>query len=157
MSEFDIADLAADATPLADACAVSCARLERAACSMCGKTIILDWRRWPFCSDRCSGTAMEYAHNILRQAGWTEDETSHSKSPPVSLYRHFDQDGALLYVGISLNAVSCLSAHRRSPWSNRIARIEVESHPTREAALAAELAAIRNEKPLHNIVGRVAA
>jgi hypothetical protein len=69
-----------------------------------------------------------------------------------------DEQASLLYVGVSLNAVARLSAHNRdSHWFNRIARVEVERHPTREAALAAELEAIRTEKPLHNIAGRVAA
>lgn len=69
------------------------------------------------------------------------------------LYRHFDADGRLLYVGISLSAVARLSQHANgSHWSKAITRVEVETHPSRDAALAAERAAILAEKPLHNVV-----
>ena len=76
----------------------------------------------------------------------------------ASLYRHFDRDGRLLYIGISLNAIARLAEHRdTSHWFSQIARVEIEPYPTRKAALAAELEAIRTENPLYNIVGRVAA
>ena len=74
---------------------------------------------------------------------------------PTALYRHFDSDGRLLYVGISLSAIIRLAEHRASPWFDDIAHVEIEHRSTRKAALAAERAAIRNEKPLHNIVGQV--
>ena len=88
---------------------------------------------------------------------WVEAREK-EQAEPTNLYRHFAGDGRLLYVGISLNAIIRLAAHRtRSSWFDEIVRVEVERHPTRQAALAAELAAIRNEKPLHNILGRAAA
>jgi hypothetical protein len=68
------------------------------------------------------------------------------------LYRHFDKDGALLYIGVSLSAVERLSAHNRTArWADQIARVEIERFPTRTSVLAAEEAAIKTEKPLHNI------
>lgn len=75
---------------------------------------------------------------------------------PTALYRHFDGQGCLLYVGVSLNALQRLSEHRYSYWIDRVARVDIERFPSREAALAAEREAIRIEKPLHNIAGRVA-
>jgi predicted GIY-YIG superfamily endonuclease len=76
----------------------------------------------------------------------------------TALYRHFDSDGRLLYVGISLNVVARLSEHcKTSHWFGSITRIDVERFRSRQAALAAERKAIRTEKPLHNIAGRVAA
>lgn len=70
----------------------------------------------------------------------------------TALYRHFDGAGELLYVGISLNAVSRLAQHRlEANWFDEIARIDIEWHPTREAAEAAERAAIKAEYPRHNI------
>lgn len=69
----------------------------------------------------------------------------------TALYRHFDATGALLYVGISLNAVSRLAQHRMtSAWFDQIARIEIEWHPTRTVACNAERLAIQTENPLHN-------
>jgi hypothetical protein len=71
----------------------------------------------------------------------------------TNLYRHFDADGALLYVGISFSAVTRLKAHMNSSdWACDIAPVTIETHPTREAALEAEKAAIRRERPAHNKV-----
>jgi len=67
------------------------------------------------------------------------------------LYRHFDKDGLLLYVGISLSAIERLRSHRRyAVWYRDIATIAVERFPTRWEALLAERVAIEDEKPLHN-------
>lgn len=68
----------------------------------------------------------------------------------VYLYRHFDAAGQLLYVGISLNHVARLSQHKKAPWVDRIARVEIEAHPSRADALKAEAAAIVAEKPAFN-------
>jgi excisionase family DNA binding protein len=68
----------------------------------------------------------------------------------VYLYRHFDRTGKLLYVGISLNHVARLSQHKKAPWVERIARVEIEEHPSRADALDAEKAAIRSEAPEFN-------
>jgi predicted GIY-YIG superfamily endonuclease len=70
----------------------------------------------------------------------------------VKLYRHFNSDGVLLYVGISINAVLRLSQHRQmSHWYDEIANITLESFETRAEALKAETHAIQNEKPKYNI------
>lgn len=70
----------------------------------------------------------------------------------TALYRHFDATGALLYIGISLNAVARLAQHRRDAhWFASIARIDVQWHPSRSEAEAAEREAIVAERPLHNI------
>lgn len=68
------------------------------------------------------------------------------------LYRHFDGDGALLYIGVSLNVVMRLAQHRdHSAWFEAIAKVTVERFPTRAKAIAAEREAIRQERPKHNI------
>ncbi len=66
------------------------------------------------------------------------------------LYRHFDAAGDLLYVGISLSAVSRLSQHKNSAWFAEIKRVEIEHYPTRDEALDMEALAIRNENPRYN-------
>ena len=68
------------------------------------------------------------------------------------LYRHFDADGHLLYVGISLQAVARLSQHRASPWFKEIARVDIERCQTREHAGFMEAIAVANEKPAYNRV-----
>jgi predicted DNA-binding transcriptional regulator AlpA/predicted GIY-YIG superfamily endonuclease len=72
----------------------------------------------------------------------------------TSLYRHFDREGRLLYVGISMNVFARLAQHRReSHWYSQITRVEIEHFDSREEVLAAEGEAIRGEKPLHDVVG----
>ena len=72
--------------------------------------------------------------------------------PPCFLYRHFDADDRLLYVGISLSALTRLSQHRENAhWFALIRRVAIELHPTRRAALEAERDAIRRERPIHNV------
>jgi hypothetical protein len=72
------------------------------------------------------------------------------------LYRHFDKDGHLLYVGVSLHTVIRLRGHRAvSGWFDDIARIEIERFSSRREALKAERRAIKKEKPPHNRIGLV--
>lgn len=70
----------------------------------------------------------------------------------TSLYRHYDADGALLYVGISLNAVYRLSQHGSADWSKYIARVDIESYHSRGEAMAAEKRAIKSESPVFNTI-----
>lgn len=73
---------------------------------------------------------------------------------PTSLYRAFDAGGNLLYVGIAKNWARRWEQHsERSPFFALVARLEIETHPTRDAALSAERAAIRAERPAHNVAG----
>jgi hypothetical protein len=70
----------------------------------------------------------------------------------TALYRHFDAQGVLLYVGISLSAVHRLEQHKRSAgWFGEIARVDVEWHETRAEALTAEAIAIAKEEPSWNV------
>lgn len=71
----------------------------------------------------------------------------------TALYRHFDADGALLYVGISLNSIKRTMQHRSGArWFEQIARITIEWLPSREEAEQAERNAIRSERPANNVV-----
>jgi excinuclease UvrABC nuclease subunit len=71
---------------------------------------------------------------------------------PTALYRHFDHEGRLLYVGISLNAVMRTKQHHtNAPWFQEITRIELTWFGSRSSAELAEERAIKTEKPLYNI------
>ncbi|SES04203.1 GIY-YIG nuclease family protein [Streptomyces qinglanensis] len=73
---------------------------------------------------------------------------------PTALYRFYDGDDALLYVGITHNVEQRFAAHAvKAPWWHEAARQTVEWYDSRAAALAAELHAIRAERPRHNIAG----
>jgi predicted GIY-YIG superfamily endonuclease len=74
------------------------------------------------------------------------------KNDSAQLYRHFDADNKLLYVGISLNTFARLSQHKdHSKWFEKIKRVEVEHFNTREEAMAQERKAIKTEMPMFNI------
>jgi hypothetical protein len=75
-------------------------------------------------------------------------------STSTALYRHFDKEGNLLYVGISKNPFIRLQIHsQRSSWIKDVANITIEWHPTRKIAEDYEDAAIKSEDPLYNIKG----
>lgn len=70
------------------------------------------------------------------------------------LYRCFDADGRLLYVGCTVNLRHRFDAHRReSWWTGMVARVRAEVYPESEARRR-ELYAIRSEGPRFNIAGR---
>lgn len=72
----------------------------------------------------------------------------------TDLYRYFDDQERLLYVGISFSAVARASQHRSDKgWWREVARMDVAHYETRSEALTAESAAIRSEKPIHNVIG----
>jgi hypothetical protein len=76
--------------------------------------------------------------------------------PVTTLYRLHDAEGRLLYVGISSSGGRRLEQHAYSKaWWHEVAAATFEEFPTREAAAAAELQAIRDENPRHNIAGRL--
>lgn len=71
----------------------------------------------------------------------------------TTLYRAFDGDGRLLYVGIAAKWTNRWSEHaRQSPFFFDVARLELSTHETRAAALEAERSAIIDESPLYNVV-----
>ena len=73
---------------------------------------------------------------------------------PTALYRLFDASGALLYVGISDNLRTRFTDHAATkPWWPQVKRKTVQWHLAREAAAAAEKAAIRDENPAYNLAG----
>jgi predicted DNA-binding transcriptional regulator AlpA len=70
----------------------------------------------------------------------------------TSLYRHFSKDKKLLYVGISLSALTRLGQHAlNAKWFNSISSVSIEHFDTLEKAIKAERAAIIQEDPQHNI------
>ena len=73
----------------------------------------------------------------------------------TALYRYFDAEGRLLYVGVSLSAIQRQMAHEASsPWYRSHASMTTEWFATRSEALEAERMAIITEKPIYNVVHR---
>ncbi|WP_179894561.1 GntR family transcriptional regulator [Streptomyces sp. f150] len=74
--------------------------------------------------------------------------------PPerTALYRLYDADEQLLYIGISNDPDFRWKAHlySRESWPKQVTRHAIEWWNTRNEAVAAEAAAIRTERPRHN-------
>lgn len=89
--------------------------------------------------------------NVARKRPPSQRWVTASQGPCV-LYRLFDADDVLLYVGISSKVYRRLNGHRRvQPWWSAVTSVRIETYPTKDAALAAEALAIRTEGPRHNI------
>jgi hypothetical protein len=71
---------------------------------------------------------------------------------PCWLYRHFDANELLLYVGIAYDTNDRRRQHeQKSRWFPLVCRETTTRFPDRTAARAAEVAAIADEQPLFNI------
>lgn len=78
------------------------------------------------------------------------------QEPPerTALYRYFNADADLLYIGISHDPDERWKVHKwgvnRMSWIRQVTRRVVEWHESRSAALKAEEEAIRAESPRYN-------
>jgi hypothetical protein len=73
----------------------------------------------------------------------------------TTLYRAYDAEDRLLYVGISDGVFDRFGQHGQgSCWAVHAVKITLERYADREAASAAELSAIRTEDPVWNSQGR---
>jgi len=72
-------------------------------------------------------------------------------TPTCYLYRHYDYQGDLLYVGLSNSPLERQRKHRDgSHWAAMVCTITIEPFAAREDAIAAEQLAIETEFPKHN-------
>ncbi|MEV4381595.1 GIY-YIG nuclease family protein [Streptosporangium sp. NPDC049644] len=71
-----------------------------------------------------------------------------------TLYRFFDQDGTLLYIGITESPLVRLDGHAATqPWWGEVRSATYEHFQSRAEAREAELNAIRSERPAFNVEG----
>lgn len=72
------------------------------------------------------------------------------------LYRYFDAENRLLYIGISSNYQARAATHsKNSAWESLAVRVELERFADRESVLAAEKRAIQTEQPIHNKIHNI--
>jgi predicted GIY-YIG superfamily endonuclease len=72
------------------------------------------------------------------------------------LYRHYDSEDNLLYVGISTNLTSRLAAHRAySEWFDKITTIKIETYKNLSELRNIEKKIILEEKPVFNILHNI--
>lgn len=68
-----------------------------------------------------------------------------------TLYRYFDAEGTLLYIGVTSRINRRMREHyESSAWFAKVTRCEFEQFPDRKSVLDAERNAILSENPLHN-------
>ena len=73
------------------------------------------------------------------------------EKPRPTVYRYFDSDGVLLYVGVTANGVTRMLVHAgQSRWWPLAASCTLEHFPNEAEAYAAEAQAIASESPLFN-------
>ncbi len=71
----------------------------------------------------------------------------------TTLYRFFDSDDRLLYVGIAGNPGRRWTRHAADKlWWGEVKRAEMAHFHSRQEALDAERDAIISERPIHNVV-----
>ena len=76
-------------------------------------------------------------------------------SPETCVYRIYDADDALLYVGITNNLTTRWSGHKSNPWWRVEGnRYDVRWYPTRAVAAMEEKHAIMTEDPKYNSLCR---
>lgn len=75
-------------------------------------------------------------------------------SERTALYRLYDADKTLLYVGVTdAPSARWIQHSRDKPWWPEVAMKEVEWYSSRREALSAESAAISAEAPAYNVMG----
>lgn len=69
----------------------------------------------------------------------------------TAVYRHYDADGCLLYVGITKNLGDRFRWHRaRSPWANEVCHTRICWFASKLKAQKEERRAIKEERPREN-------
>lgn len=71
----------------------------------------------------------------------------------AAVYRLYDAEGTLLYIGSAYDPDEREAVHRHTVWGQLIACRSDKWHDSRELAYAAETEAIRAEAPRHNVIG----
>lgn len=93
------------------------------------------------------------AHEITKEGAALSVANETPEPRPAAVYRLWDAEGRLLYVGSAYDPEERAKAHRRTEWGPLVARRTDEWHPSREAAYDAEALAIAAEGPAHNVAG----
>lgn len=76
-------------------------------------------------------------------------------SQKTTLYRAFNGENELLYVGISHSVMARIGQHKSAGvWHGKCVRITLEHFATRELARKAENKAIKKEYPIYNKQGK---
>jgi hypothetical protein len=78
---------------------------------------------------------------------------SQEGSRRAAVYRLHDATGTLLYIGSAYDPERRCERHEGLPWWPQVAQRTEEWHPSRGHAYSAEMQAIADEHPRHNVMG----
>lgn len=73
------------------------------------------------------------------------------RAQPHFVYRCYDADRRLLYVGCTRQPAKRWQSHGDKPWRPQVVAIEWEPHPDFRSGRAAERDAIQTERPAYNV------
>lgn len=107
-----------------------------------------EWRAWVA---RAMGTTPETVKK------YELDRVEYDVQGPAAVYRFYDEDSRLLYVGIAKDPDKREREHEGSLWHRHAARREDRWHGSRPEALSEERRAIRTELPVFNLHGSAVA
>lgn len=87
-----------------------------------------------------------------------DPRTIAARQEPHWLYRLYDADGVLLYIGQTRNPAQRFrgwfmdhkNGYGRARWVSEAVRVDWRRYPNYDAVIAAEKLAIETERPLHN-------
>jgi hypothetical protein len=107
--------------------------------------------------DRIEARRQQKAENLVKALFRQRVKPDPIPTPGLThLYRHYDIEGRLLYVGVAPPTNKRLQPHRQqAAWLHLTTIITVDDYPTRAWAEAAEARAILEERPIYNHVVRV--
>lgn len=94
----------------------------------------------------------EAGFNFIMDSLWGRiGRIIHQRSSPTTVYTFRAENGAVLYVGVSLDALARFGAHAGRSWWREVSDIALEHYPDRCSALNRETQLIAALKPIHNI------
>jgi predicted GIY-YIG superfamily endonuclease len=103
----------------------------------------------------CCSEAVDDTNLLAKLCDSLRDHLRENQLAPLNnvLYRLYDKDGDLLYIGITSDVVARMAGHRGDKsWWNEVADKKFEYFKTRAELEAVERLAIIREKPLYNVI-----
>ncbi|WP_052432812.1 GIY-YIG nuclease family protein [Streptacidiphilus carbonis] len=88
----------------------------------------------------------------MTQRSTSGEMINRTNDEEVALYRFFDREGQVLYIGICLEPAKRWYSHADRSWWRNVTSYKVTWYPSRSEAALAEGKAIAAERPKHNVV-----
>ena len=90
--------------------------------------------------------------DMIKVMTLTKSPMSHERMTARAVYRIYDADKSLLYVGMSIQPHTRIQEHSTKSWFACVDKVEIRWHKTKQSALNAEAIGIISGKPRFNKV-----